>query len=230
MNGRSSAGSPDDGADAVGPHLHDLKCWLAGFEWRVLQTARARIQTAKRLERRGYAWTAALVGLVVLTLLGSIVDLAFASSTPELDQVVLIVLSVVALSGSLVVANREYGERAARVSSNYRHLQSLSAQIEVHRTRGHGVDLNQVREWMQQYDALLEAAENHTSADYQVARRLAPELRPKCICDVGSSSESSSGPRQFERLLSLLVSNLPWVVLTGSYICAFWYVLTRTPA
>lgn len=229
MNRRSSSGLPEDGADVTGSHLHDLRCWLARFEWRVLQTARARIQTAKRLERRGYAWTATLVGLVVLTLLGSVVDLAFSSSTPGLDQVVLIVLSVIALAGSLVVANREYGDRAARVSSNYRQMQSLSAEIEVHRTRAERVDLHQAREWMQRYDALLEAAENHTTADHQVARRLASDPRPACICGVGRDRDESTRPGRRELLLSLSVSLLPWTVLIGSYTFAFWYIFTRTP-
>lgn len=214
-------------------------CWLGRFERRALQTARGRIQTAKRLERRGHAWTAALVGLVLLTLLGSILDLALSSATPIHDQVVVIAFSVVALAGSLVVANREYGVRAARMASNYKQLQSLSAEVEVHRTRSYQPDLAHVREWMHRYDSLLEAAENHTTADYRAALRANPHEPVTCICGVdppktglvGSSDGSPrKSPMELDVIWSFATSSFPWIVLFGSYIFCACYLLTRAQA
>lgn len=226
-------------ADAVRPHRHELMCWLGRFERRTLQTARGRIQTAKRLERRGHAWTAALVGLVLLALLGSILDLAFESATPVQDQVVLITFSVIALAGSLVVANREYGVRAARMASNYKQLQSLSAEVEVHRTRSQEPDLSQVRGWMQRYDALLEAAENHTTADYRAALKANRPEPDRCTCGVVVQERDPAGKPEMTRpgisvrpelLWSYATSSLPWVLLFGSYVLGFGYLLTRTQA
>lgn len=232
-------GWPGMRADAVGPHRHELMCWLGRFERRTLQTARGRIQAAKRLERRGHAWTAALVGLVLLALLGSILDLAFASATPVLDQVVVITFSVIALAGSLVVANREYGVRAAHMASNYKQLQSLSAEVEVHRTRTREPDLAQVRGWMQRYDALLEAAENHTTADYRAALKANRAEPDQCTCNgvtqVATSIEDDAKTHlkisaRSELFSSYATSLLPWFVLFGSYAFGFGYLLTRTQA
>lgn len=232
-------GSPDMRADAVRPHRHELMCWLGQFERRTLQTARGRIQTAKRLERRGHAWTAALVGLVLLTLLGSILDLAFSSATPVDDQVVVIAFSVIALAGSLVVANREYGVRAARMASNYKQMQSLSAEVEIHRTRSHEPDFSQARAWMQRYDALLEAAENHTTADYRAALKANRPDPVQCTCEMAAQEgatveEPEGGRRSFsvnpELIWSYATSSLPWLVLFGSYAYGVWYLLSRTQA
>jgi len=177
--------------------------------------------------------------LVLLTLLGAILDLAFSSATPVHDQVVLIAISVIALAGSLVVANREYGVRAARMASNYKQLQSLSAEVEVHRTRSQTVDLAQARVWMQRYDSLLEAAENHTTADYRAAIKANLPEPDRCSCGVVAQEGSPVGDSRktrpwfsvrVELFFSYGTSFLPWAVLFGSYAFSFWYLLTRTQA
>jgi hypothetical protein len=220
--------------DAIRPYLHELTCWLGRFERRVLQTALARIQTAKRLERRGYAWTAALVGLVLITLLGSVLDLAFTSRTPILDQVVLIGFAVVALAGSLVVANREYGVRSTRMASNYRQMQALSAEVEVHRTRKAKPDIKKATDWMMRYDSLLEAAENHTAADHRAARRANSYEQAPRTCNSARAdkrfvcSKSTQGRELgwFTAALSLFTSSLHWLVLVGSYAFASYYLIS----
>lgn len=139
--------------------------WLKTIEDRSYKTYKARLKSAERLQRTSHSWNAALIGTSIATTVASVALLVDPEVYGRRGEVLLVGISILALSASFVVATRNYGARAREMASSYRKIQRLSVEAERLQTLA-AVTSEEVEALSERYQDLLDESENHTEADF----------------------------------------------------------------
>ena len=139
------------------------------LERRSYKTYLARVKTAQRLRGRDNGWNFAMVALSSGLLLASVGLLVNGNVYGPHSALLITGLSVLALVASLVIANVGYGRRSRDAENNYKRIQALSLEAEQFFLRDSATQQDFLR-LQDRYNALLEASENHTAADYHRSR------------------------------------------------------------
>ncbi|WP_460628308.1 SLATT domain-containing protein [Intrasporangium mesophilum] len=139
---------------------------LANLERRAYRTYKSRLEAHRRLSTRGTAWNVALVSVSTALTIGSVGILVDQSIYGEKGEVLLACLSVLSLAASLVVANMNYGVRSSAMETNYKRFQKISKDVERRAVLDDAAREQMLTEYARESDLLVEASENHTSADF----------------------------------------------------------------
>jgi hypothetical protein len=142
----------------------DLRSLLKTLERRAYVTYLNRLHASQRLAARQRAWNASIIATSTATTVASVALLADDSIYGNTGPTLLVCASVLALVASLVTSSQDYSARSRNMFTNYRRLQRLA--VEAERLAGYEITQDEVTRLYQQYDALLDESENHTSADY----------------------------------------------------------------
>jgi hypothetical protein len=138
---------------------------------RSYKTYLARVEAARRLRNREYAWNAALISLTVATTVAAVALLVDAGIFGPRGEVLMVCLAVLGLAASLVVPSLNYSRRANDMFTSYRRIQQLSSEAERAQKAGMDPDCDESREMADRYQSLLDHSENHSKADYMKAAR-----------------------------------------------------------
>lgn len=142
----------------------ELRAHAERLEKRAFKTYKARLMAANRLRSRRVAWDTFLIATSTSTTVASIGLLSDPAVLGVRGDVIIAMLAVLSLVVSLVVASVDYAGRCRQMDSNYRSIQRISLEAEamangsrsargIHRLQG-------------EYDHIVDASENHSSADY----------------------------------------------------------------
>ena len=173
----------------------------------------ARLYARRRLHSLGAWWDAAGYSSGTSILAVSILLLGVsgrdAGGVIPGSELVLAVASLVALIVSIVSSRLEYEARAKLMFINYRELQRLSVRVEADLDGGKRVTDRQTRDLQDEYQNLLDAAENHTPIDHALAKV--------------DGSWSRLRPALIVRALRPYV--LPLFVVAGSLVAIVWVAI-----
>ncbi|MCR6646645.1 MAG: SLATT domain-containing protein [Cellulomonas sp.] len=134
---------------------------------RAYKTYCARQSACNRLGKRARAWNWALVSLATSTAVASIGMLTDRTMYGENGDTLMVCLAVLALVASLATTNMDYSGRSRNMFLNYRKIQRISVEMErlLHQSRA-PVTADAVANLSDEYQSLLDEAENHTTGDH----------------------------------------------------------------
>lgn len=134
----------------------------------------ARLHAQRRLHALGAWWDAAGYSSGTSLLAVSIVLLGMQGGDSNLllpgGEIILAVASLVALIVSIVSSRLEYEARSKLMFINYRDLQRFSVVVESYIDSGTRVSNRRLRKLQDEYQNLLDSAENHTGVDHAMAK------------------------------------------------------------
>lgn len=180
--------------------------WFQTLEDRSYTTYKARLAAAARLRHLDTAWNLALIALSTATVIAAVGIMVSPALYGAEGELLLAVISIATLVTSLIVAGARFGARSRDMTVSYRRLQRFSVDIERLRLTNAGpLSQERLNELSDRYQDLLDAAENHSDADYGA---VAARRREATFGIEGAPSNSRSSRWYFARSATLAVPYL----------------------